>query len=196
MDLYFLHWSCRGFNSADVYIISLLNVKCYRMSAALCVCVRVMFNQRRCETEIPQCHMAVTWSPLSPFVLGQKQGSESVLPLNKPSFFFNAAAGEHPATVQHKHPVTQRGRKSEWTLTSSLWSWKHDQGSVRIINVFPIRNSLHVIILTLHVESAHNWTQMYFTFTMRSDLIRRVNWSRGVHPHLSLAMTVKTFPHY
>lgn len=57
-------------------------------SAALSPTMVVMFNQRECSAEIPQHHMAVTWSPLGLSVLCQKKrGSQWGLSLNKLSFF-------------------------------------------------------------------------------------------------------------
>lgn len=83
-DSFHAYYSCRVFNSADVCIIA---AEYYGM----CVCVQsVMFNQRECRPEIPQCHMAETWSPLGPFVLCQKQGSPSVFSFEQ-VFFLPAA---------------------------------------------------------------------------------------------------------
>lgn len=62
-----------------------------------------MFNEREGSAEIPQRHMAVTRSPRSPFVLCQKQGSESLWPLNKASLSCCLAAAVSP-----EEPVTQQ----------------------------------------------------------------------------------------
>lgn len=121
-----------------------------------------MFNQRECRTEIPQCHMAVTWSPLSPFVLCQKQGSESVLPLNKLPFFCVNAAAVLKLFITR---AQWRGGRVNLDLQSVILSEKppqRDQKSVRMVHVL-----LYYTIFS------------HFILTFRSNLIRRVNWGGG-----------------
>ena len=139
----------------------------------------IMFNQRECRPEIPQCHMAVTWSPLGPFVRCQKLGSGSVLPLNK--FSFLSAALKLPLSATLKLFIT---RTTVWVnldpLSGNLPS-QRDQKSVRIMNCY-IRHRFETPC------GVHWRFNSYLILTPRSNLIKRP-WF-----HLPISALMSTEP--